>query len=54
MTANSSSRATRQQASNKRPEFLKADTWSVLFKADPNPRKDLLIIEKWRAGLPSI
>ena len=54
MTANSSSRANRQRTSSKRPEILKADNWGVLFKADPNPRRNLLIIEKWRAGLPSI
>ena len=54
MTANSSSRITRQQTSSKRPGLLKSDTWGVLFKADPNPSKNLLITEKWRAGLPSI
>ena len=36
------------------PEYLKADSWSILFRATPGPTANLLILEKWRAGLPSI
>ena len=39
---------------SKRPEYLKADSWSILVRASPGPTANRLIIEKWRAGLPSI
>ena len=39
---------------SKRPEYLKADSWSILFRATPGPTANRLIIEKWRAGVPSI
>ena len=39
---------------SKRPEYLKADSWSILFRPTPGPTANRLIIEKWRAGLPSI
>ena len=42
------------QTFSKRPEYLKADSWSILFRATPGPTANRLIIEKWRAGLPSI
>lgn len=38
----------------KRPEYLKADSWSILFRATSGPTSNRLTIEKWRAGLPSI
>ena len=43
-----------RQTFSKRPEYLKADSWSILFRATPGPAANRLIIEKWRAGLPSI
>ncbi len=43
-----------QRTISKRPEYLKADSWSILFRATPGPTVNRLIIEKWRAGLPSI
>ena len=43
-----------RQTFSKRPEYLKADSWSILFRATPRPTANRLIIEKWRAGLPSI
>ncbi|MYE54201.1 MAG: hypothetical protein F4X34_03270 [Chloroflexi bacterium] len=43
-----------QQAFSKRPEYLKGDSWSILFRATHRPTANRLIIEKWRAGLPSI
>jgi len=39
---------------SKRPEYPKADSWSILFRATLGPTDNRLIIEKWRAGLPSI
>ena len=42
-----------RQTFSKRPEYLKADSWSILFRATPGPTANRLIIEKWRAGLPS-
>ncbi|MCY4578842.1 MAG: hypothetical protein OXD31_07315 [Chloroflexi bacterium] len=44
----------KRQTFSKRPEYLKADSWSILFKSTPGPTANRLIIEKWRAGLPSI
>ena len=44
----------KRQTFSKRPEYLKADSWSILFRATPGPTANRLIIEKWRAGLPSI
>ena len=43
-----------RQAFSKRPEYLRADSWSILFRTTPGPTANRLIIEKWRAGLPSI
>ncbi len=43
-----------RQMFSTRPEYLKADSWSILFRATPGPTANRLIIEKWRAGLPSI
>lgn len=44
----------KRQTFSKRPEYLKADSWSILFRATPGPTANRLIIEQWRAGLPSI
>ena len=44
----------KRQTFSKRPEYLKADSWSILFRATPGPMANRLIIEKWRAGLPNI
>ena len=42
------------RTNSKRPEYLRADSWSILFRAVPNPTANRLIIEQWRVGLPSI
>ncbi|MCY4580490.1 MAG: hypothetical protein OXD31_15775 [Chloroflexi bacterium] len=44
----------KRQIFSKRPEYLKADSWSILFRATPGPTANRLIIEKWRADVPSI
>jgi len=44
----------KRQTFSKRPEYLKTDSWSILFRATPGPTDNRLIIEKWRAGVPSI
>ena len=44
----------KRQTFSRRPEYLKAASWSILFRATPGPTANRLIIEKWRAGLPSI
>ena len=44
----------KRQTFSKCPEYLMADSWSILFRATPGPTADRLIIEKWRAGVPSI
>ena len=43
-----------RRTSSKRQKYLKADSWSILFRTTPGPTANQLIIEKWRAGLPSI
>ena len=43
-----------RQTFSKRPEYLKAESWSILFRATPGQTANRLIIEKWRAGLPSM
>lgn len=43
-----------RQMFSRRPDYLKADSWSILFRETPGPTANRLIIEKWRAGLPSI
>ena len=43
-----------RQTFSKHSEYLKADSWSILFRATPDSTANRLIIEKWRAGLPSI
>ena len=43
-----------RQTFRKRPEYLKAGSWSILFRTTSGPTANRLIIEKWRAGLPSI
>ena len=44
----------KQQTSSERSEYLKADSWSVLFRTPSGPTANRLMIEKWRTGVPSI